>query len=148
MAVESTAPLNLDAPTLPVMPLPPAGLSTGAATAPTSPQTDLQLRERLFETVQQLLVGVTPGGAVEVRMVLRDNVLPGVTLIVQQAAGQLQVSFECTAQASQLRLERAGPAFAQTLARRLGRDVAMQVQGAQGGALRFDARPDAEEVTP
>lgn len=131
---------------MPVVPLPPPSLGAREVAAATSPPTDLQLRERLVETVQQLLVGVAPGGAAEVRLVLRDTVLPGVTLVVQQSAGQLQVSFECTVQTSRLRLDRGGPGLAQTLARRLGRDVVVNVQGAQQATLCFDAGPDADEV--
>lgn len=133
-------------PVAPATHLPPAGLGAYEPAQAAGRPTEALLRERLVEMVQQLLVGVPPGGGAEVRMVLRDSVLPGVTLIVQQSAGQLQVSFECTAQASRLRLDRGGPAIAQALARRLGREVVVNVQGAQGSALRFDAAPDADEV--
>lgn len=101
--------------------------------------TDTALRERLLDTVQQLMVSVPagPGAQVapQVRMVLHDSVLPGTTVSVQQVGAQLQVSFECTAHASRQRLDRCAPAFAQSLARRLGREVLVQLHDDTGGAL-------------
>lgn len=111
---------------------------------------DTALRERLIESVQQLLVSVpqTPGEPVQVRMVLHDSVLPGTAVTVQQMGAQLQVSFECTAHSARQRLERNTPALAQSLSRRLGRDVLVEVQDATGdGLLPIHARADARETS-
>lgn len=116
----------------------------------TAPQVDAVLRERLLDTVQQLMVSMPSAhGAADtaqVRMVLHEAVLPGTAVTVQQTGAQLQVSFECTVAASRLRLDRAAPAFAQTLARRLGRDVVVRVDDDTGDALApVHARADASE---
>lgn len=102
---------------------------------PVAAPVETALRERLIDTVQQLMVGHTPDAGPQARMVLHDSVLPGTTVVVQQVAAQLQVSFECSAQASRQRLERAAPAFAQALARRLGRDVEVLLHDENGHAL-------------
>ncbi|MGE3430652.1 MAG: type III secretion HpaP family protein [Ramlibacter sp.] len=109
---------------------------------------DNGLRERLIETVSQLLVTPAQGANPQVRMVLQESVLPGTTVVVQQTAAQLQVSFECSAQVSRQRLERAAPAFAQSLARRLGRDVVVQIQDGTGSSLPpVEAHAHAGEAT-
>jgi len=126
----------------------PAGLQPVADAAPVP--ADSALRERLVDTVQQLMVsapGTADGQAsAQVRMVLQDSVLPGTTVTVQQVGARLQVSFDCTVQASRQRLDRAAPAFAQALARRLGRDVEVSVDDDSGHALlAVQARADASQ---
>lgn len=130
----------------------PAALVPLSAPPPAPPSVaapaETALRERLIETVQQLMVGHVPGAGPQVRMVLHESVLAGTTVVVQQVAAQLQVSFECSAQASRQRLERTAPAFAQALARRLGRDVEVLVRDENGDALEpVHARADAREVS-
>jgi len=106
-------------------------------------------RECLIETVERLMVGNVHGVGHQVRMDLKDDFMPGVSVVVQQTAAQLQVVFECSALASRQRLDRAAPEFARALARRLGRDVAVRVDGAGGGypPLVVEARADSDEAT-
>lgn len=111
---------------------------------------DSALHQRLVDTVQQLMVSApaTADGhaSAQVRMVLQDSVLPGTTVTVQQVGARLQVSFDCTVQASRQRLDRAAPAFAQALARRLGRDVEVRVDDDSGHALLpVQARADTSQ---
>ena len=114
---------------------------------PTPATAEAGLRERLIDTVQQLMVSEVRGAGAQVRMVLQESVLPGTTIMVQHVGAQLKVSFECTAQVSRNRLERSAPAFAQSLARRMGREVLVEVHDDTGDALApVQARADASET--
>ncbi|WP_374608864.1 type III secretion HpaP family protein [Diaphorobacter nitroreducens] len=107
---------------------PPAALDVQAAV-------DADLRERLIGTVQRIMVSPPGADVPQVRLVLQDSLLPGTAITIQQVGAQLQVSFECTAQASRQRLDRCAQSLAQSLARRMGRDVLVQVIDETGEAL-------------
>lgn len=118
--------------------LTPPGSSPDTTQAPTEPER--RAFERVEHAVQQFFIGEVPGGGQQVQLVLNDEFFPGVTIYVQQAAGQVQVTFECTVRASRQELSRLAPAFARTLAQRLGRDTVVRVQSA-----RSTDSPDDED---
>lgn len=92
-----------------------------------APSFEPALGEALLE---RLMVdeGNGQGGGKQVRMELKSDVLPGVTIAIQEAEGRLQVDFICSVESSRLRLNAAAPAQAQTLAERLQRPVLLRVQ--------------------
>jgi hypothetical protein len=120
---------------------------SGLPAAPTvEDQRDTRARERLVEAVERLMVGDVQGTQ-QVRMTLRDDVLPGVTVTVQQAAAQLQVVFECSVRASRQLIDRCAPAVARSLARRLGRDVVLQVEAVDDeGSPGLEVQAHASEA--
>jgi hypothetical protein len=89
--------------------------------------TDSTPETRLDELLDRLMVDDGSGGK-QVRMDLKDDVLPGVSIVIQEAEGRLQVDFICRAEASRLRLNAALPGQAPQLAQRLERDVLLRVQ--------------------
>ena len=102
--------------------------NSASASAPTAASTfEPALGEALLE---RLMVdeGNSQGGGKQVRMELKSDVLPGVTIAIQEAEGRLQVDFICRVESSRLRLNAAVPAQAQTLAERLQRPVLLRVQ--------------------
>ena len=102
--------------------------NSASASAPTAASTfEPALGEALLE---RLMVdeGNGQGGGKQVRMELKSDVLPGVTIAIQEAEGRLQVDFICRVESSRLRLNAAAPAQAQTLAERLQRPVLLRVQ--------------------
>lgn len=82
---------------------------------------------QLEKMLSRLMVGEGTAGGKQVRMELSDDVLPGVTVAIQEVDGRLQVEFICSVPASRLRLEASVPQEAQPLAQRLGRDVLLRV---------------------
>ena len=85
------------------------------------------LAESLGYTVERLMVGEGRSGS-QVRMELKDDLLPGVTVAIEAQEGRMQVDFFCRIERSRLLLNNALDAMAETLAQRLQRDVMMRVQ--------------------
>lgn len=83
---------------------------------------------RIGESIERLMVGDGQHGNRQVRMELKGDVLPGVTVAIQELNGRLQVDFICSNEESRLRLNAAAPAQANTLAGRLQREVLVCVQ--------------------
>ena len=98
-----------------------------SATPATQPSIDAEFGQALLE---RLMVddGNSQGGSKQVRMELKSDVLPGVTITVQEAGGRLQVDFICSDENSRLRLNAVIGVQAQTLAERLHRPVLLRVQ--------------------
>jgi hypothetical protein len=88
---------------------------------------DAKLLPRLDDVLDGLMVDVTGDGR-QVRMDLKDEVMPGVTIVIQETQGRLQVDFICSLEDSRLKLNAAAPDHAPQLAQRLGRDVLLRVQ--------------------
>lgn len=101
--------------------------SAPASTPAAAPSLEPALSEALLE---RLMVdeGNGQGGGKQVRMELKNDALPGVTIAIQEAEGRLQVDFICSVESSRLRLNGAAPGQAQTLAERLQRPVLLRVQ--------------------
>jgi hypothetical protein len=97
-----------------------------------------QLVDRIRECVERLMVGVSPTGEAQVRMVLKEAQLPGVQLTVQRDAAQLVVVFETAVQASRQLLDRAATPLAKTLASKFGREVRVSVLDVDEPAGEFE----------
>lgn len=101
----------------------------GAPKAETpAPPADTALSRRVGEAVEKLMVGDGSSGNKQVRIELKDDVLPGVSVTVQELDGRLQVDFTCSVESSRIKLNAAAPGQAQELAQRLRRDVLVRVQ--------------------
>lgn len=88
----------------------------------------LAWRRQLTETVARLYVGEGRAGGKQVRMDLDEDVLPGVSVAIEQVEGRLQVDFICRVEASRLKLVGAAPRQAPELAQRLDRPVLLRIQ--------------------
>lgn len=86
------------------------------------------LSDQLQQMLAQLMVDDQTAGGKQVRMELKDGSLPGVTVIIHEAQGRLQVDFVCSVEDSRLRLTALAPDHASRLAARLARDVLLRVQ--------------------
>lgn len=87
-----------------------------------------ELSSRLREVVAHLLVSDGRYGGRQVRMDLQEEALPGVTVVIEEREGRLQVDFLCREEPSRLRLVAAAPEQAPQMAQYLQRDVLMRVQ--------------------
>lgn len=85
------------------------------------------LGRRIGEAVERLMVGDGRNGNRQVRMDLKDDLLEGVSVTVQELDGRLQVDFACAVESSRLRLKSAAPGQARELASRLARDVLLRI---------------------
>ncbi len=86
------------------------------------------LSSRLREVVAQLMVSDGRYGGRQVRMDLQEEMLPGVTVVIEERDGRLQVDFLCREEPSRLRLVAAAPDQAPQMAQYLQRDVLLRVQ--------------------
>ncbi|HSV47685.1 MAG TPA: hypothetical protein VLJ58_17990 [Ramlibacter sp.] len=102
------------------------GATTAAGTGPAA--APAAWSGQIGDAVQSLMVGDGSSGNKQVRMELKDDVLPGVTVTVQELEGRCQVDFICAVEESRLRLNAAAPSQAQLLADRLARPVLLRVQ--------------------
>lgn len=98
-----------------------------AASLP-APPADPGLGEPMVEGIERLMVGDGRSGNRQVRMELKDELLPGVSVVLQELEGRLQVDFICSNEDSRQRLNAAAQANASTLAERLRRPVLVRVQ--------------------
>jgi hypothetical protein len=110
----------------------PSGLfslfGSAAATPARGAQEHAALTSSVGTTVERLMVGDGRSGNKQVRIELKDDVLPGVSLTVQELDGRIQVDFFCSVEDSRMRLNEAASAQANELAQRLARDVLVRVQ--------------------
>lgn len=79
-------------------------------------------------SIERLMVDDGQHGNRQVRMELKDHVLQGVTVAIQELNGRLQVDLICSHEPSRLLLNAAAPVQARTLAGRLQREVLLCVQ--------------------
>ena len=85
------------------------------------------LAQALGEAADRMLVGDGGSGRREVRLDLKDEVLPGVTLSVYEDAGRLVAAFVCASEASRETLTRCAQTLADELAQSLARPVLVRV---------------------
>lgn len=99
----------------------------GASTAPSaSPPSGLA--DSLGEAVDRLLVDDGAGGGrSEVRITLREDVMPGVTVSVYQDEGRMVASFVCANETSREKLIRCAQTLADDMSRSLGQASLVQV---------------------
>jgi hypothetical protein len=86
------------------------------------------LSHQIGSSIERLMVDDGHNGQHQVRMELKDELLPGVTVVIQELDGRLQVDFICSVESSRLRLNEAAPEQARSLAESLRRDVLLRVQ--------------------
>ena len=89
---------------------------------------EFELSAQIGSSIERLMVDDGQHGQRQVRMALKDDLLPGVTVVIQELEGRLQVDFICGVESSRLRLNQAAPEQARTLADRLRRDVLLRIQ--------------------
>jgi hypothetical protein len=81
----------------------------------------------LSQSAEQLMVNDQDGRR-EVRVELKDDVFPGVSVAVFEAEGRVVASFTCAVESSRERLAASAPALAAELAQSLSRATLVQVQ--------------------
>ncbi|KGD93702.1 hypothetical protein JL37_14770 [Achromobacter sp. RTa] len=115
------------------VPAPPAALSPfslfGAA-APAAAQAGGQaqaLARALSDSAEQLLVADGSNGRRQVRVELKDDVLPGVSVSVYEEEGRCVAEFICANESSRERLCAMAPELAVQLAESLGRPTRVRV---------------------
>lgn len=128
MAADAAAPppgkpASTDAPPAPFA-LFGAARAEGAASAPPVPS---GLANVLSQSAEQLMVNDQDGRR-EVRVELKDDVFPGVSVAVFEDEGRLVACFTCAVEPSRERLTAAAPALARELAQSLSRATRVQVQ--------------------
>lgn len=96
------------------------------AAAPTAAPEPSEAFRQLDELLSGLMVGEGGGGGKQVRMALAEDVLPGVTVVIEEAQGRVCVDFICAVEPSRLRLNAELPARAPEMAARLARDVLLR----------------------
>ena len=100
------------------------GVAAGASQPEAAPS---ELAQHLAQAADRLLVGDGSAGRREVRIQLKDEVLPGVTVSVHEDEGRLVVAFVCASEVSRERLNACAQALADELARSLGRAALVRV---------------------
>lgn len=98
-----------------------AAATTGGAPAPG------ELSQGLRQAAERLLVGDGSSGRREVRIELKDDVLPGVTVCVYEDQGLLVAAFVCASEPSREKLCACARALAGELAGSLNRAVLVRV---------------------
>lgn len=97
------------------------------ALPPPAPHLPDEFFALLDEQLSRLMVGEGSHGGKQVRMDIKEDTLPGVSVVIEEAQGRLQVSFICAVESSRLRLNAHLPQHAPALAQRLQRDVLLRV---------------------
>jgi hypothetical protein len=103
------------------------GAARAAAPGASYPAAPSGLANVLSQSAEQLLVN-DDGGRREVRVELKDDVFPGVSVAVFEGEGRLVAAFTCSVEASRERLAASAPGLAAELAQSLGRATRVQVQ--------------------
>ena len=85
-----------------------------------------EVAARVSDLVDRLMVDVD-GSNRQVRIDLKDSALPGVTLVIQEHEGRLQVDFVCREEPVRVQLNREADGHAALLATRLRREVLLRV---------------------
>ena len=96
---------------------------------------DTTLRERLASAVAEMLSSHPASPDMQVHMVFRQDYLPGVSVHVHRDGIQIVVVFECGDGLSRNRLDRGMADIAETMARRLRRDVAVSIKSTSTGSI-------------
>lgn len=113
--------------------IPPVSLPVTPATE----NIEASIQHDLCDSLERLLVS-DEDNRQEVRLDLKDDALPGVTVRLFEAEGGLTVCFICSVDSVRRRLDAAISELAQQLATRLQRDVLLQVQTDDPHDLRLN----------
>ncbi|WP_323018745.1 hypothetical protein [Castellaniella sp.] len=92
-----------------------------------SEQAPAGLAQDLARAADRMLVGDGSTGRREVRLALKDEILPGVTMSVYEEEGRLVAAFVCSREASRERLAACARALADEWAQSVGRPVLVRV---------------------
>lgn len=118
--------LQKDSPAVLPPALQPFGLLDPSSKPPAEPPSDLA--DSLGEAVDRLLVGDgQDGGRREVRMTLREDVMPGVTVAVYQDESRMVASFTCSNETSREKLVRCAAKLAEDISRSLSQAALVRV---------------------
>ncbi len=101
--------------------------SAAGAVAPPAGGPSQALAEALQGSAEQLLVADGSQGRRQVRVELKDDMLPGVSVSVYEEAGRVVADFICANEASRERLAAMARPLAEQLAGSLGRDTRVRV---------------------
>lgn len=102
------------------------------------------LTQALSRSAEQLLVGDESSGKREVRVELKSDVLPGVSVAIFEADGRLVAAFSCRNEDSRERLNAGAAGLAEEWANSLKRAVLVQVTTDDPDDLRlFEAAAQA-----
>lgn len=85
------------------------------------------LAQDLAQAADRMLVGDGSTGRREVRLDLKDEILPGVTMSVYEEEGSLVAAFVCLREASRERLVACAQALADEWAQSMGRSVLVRI---------------------
>ncbi|MCX5590279.1 hypothetical protein [Alcaligenes endophyticus] len=94
------------------------------------------VQEQLLQQVERLYLAPAAPQA-ELNLLVRQELLPGVSIRLQEIEGRVLVCFSCAVEPVRRQLDRQVERLAQTLANRLHRDVLVQVQTDDPGDLRL-----------
>lgn len=109
------------------------------ASAPPAPRV-AELAEALAE---RIMVGGADGGRREVRVALKQEVLPRTELRIYEVEGALQVDFHCDDPSTQAWLAQSLAPLAEQLGQRLRREVRLRLrEGEEAGPAREEAADD------
>lgn len=103
------------------------GAARTATTEPAGAPAPSGLANVLSQSAEQLLVN-DDGGRREVRVELKDDVFPGVSVAVFEDEGRLVAAFTCSVESSRERLAASAQTLAAELAGSLSRPARVQVQ--------------------
>ena len=103
------------------------GAAAAAAAAPPADTPSQALAEALLGSAEQLLVADGSQGRRQVRVELKDDVLPGVSVSVYEEEGRVVADFVCANETSRERLTAMARPLAEQLADSLGRDARVRV---------------------
>lgn len=122
------------------------------AAAPPAPSA-AGLAELAEAVAERILVSEEGGADAEVRIRIRDGVMPGVEVRLKWAEGRVQVEFACANADSRTFLEGRREALADLLAERTGEEVEVRVSaddgtGGQPGGKPGDGRSRGQYLPP
>jgi len=103
------------------------------------------LPEQVIEqAVARLMVGVDRDGAKQVRVELRNEWMPGVRMVLQEAGGRVQIDLICSVEASRHRLSAISSREVGDIARRCKRDLLVRVRSEESADV--EDSPDGHAV--
>lgn len=125
-------------PTQPPLPLPLSALANAspAAPSPGAPGGAEAVWRQVQDMALRMAAGTGASGAHQIRLEIDPRLLPGVQVVLQMSAGQMQMEFVCSNDASRRRLRAAAQRELGPMASRLGCpvQVTLRADGPDAGA--------------
>lgn len=136
--------LTLPLPSLPPkLPLSDPAPATSTATTPPAPGAAEVVWRQVQDMALRMAAGTGANGAHQIRMEIDPRLLPGVQVVLQMSAGQMQMEFICASDVSRRRLRAAAQRELGPMAARLGCPVQVTLRAQGPGASASDG-DDAE----